>query len=209
MIELLAGNTWITGLGVLIFAGITTLKIYLDYRRQVAKKGSEEYAFRASQTPESIDNLAELLVQNFRTLNSFYSENLAQYRTSSLASIAIAILGFVVIIAGLFLAFFGQQVAVGTVSAAAGVISEAGALLFFRQNQAFRGQMESSLKTLVSAQYLMTSIALARDMDGESKHAEIQLINAHLRQLMNVLHGVAPDLAIPLRRPHTGAKMEP
>jgi hypothetical protein len=196
LLKLAASNVWLTGIAVVIMAGLSAMKVYLDYRREITKKGSEEYAFRAAQVTENIDNLAELLVQNFRTLNSFYSENLSQYRTSSLASISIAILGFIVVIAGLVLAFVGHQVTVGTVSAAAGVVAEAGAVLFFRQNEGFKAQMEASLKKLVSAQYLMTSIALAREMKPEAKDAEIQRINAHLRVLMNVLHDVKAEVVL-------------
>jgi hypothetical protein len=145
--------------------------------------------------PQTLDNLSELLVQNFRTLNSFYSENLSQYRTSSVASISIAVLGFVVIISGVLLALIGSQVAIGTVSAAAGIVGEGAAILFFRQNQTFQTQMESSLKKLVSSQYLMTSIALAREMDGEAKREEVMRINQHLRELMDGLHDVRVQTA--------------
>lgn len=48
--------------------------------------------------------------------------------------------------------------------------------------------MEGSLKKLVSSQYLMTAIALAREMDGPAKYDEIKQINDHLRHLMDVLH---------------------
>lgn len=171
-----------------VAAFVTTWRIYFQYRTQVSATERKQEAFRDQLPPQTLDNLSDLLVQNFRTLNSFYSENLSQYRTSSVASISIAVLGFVVIISGVLLALVGSQVAIGTVSAAAGIVGEGAAVLFFRQNQVFQSQMESSLKKLVSSQYLMTSIALARELDGEAKRDEVTRINEHLRTLMNGLH---------------------
>jgi hypothetical protein len=165
-------------------------KIYLRYKAELAKKEPERDAFRTQHVPQNLDNLSDLLVQNFRILNSFYSESLSQYRTSSIASISIAALGFVVIIAGVLIALIGNQVTLGFVSSAAGIVGEGAAVLFFKQNQTFQTQMEGSLKKLVSAQYLMTSIALARELDGENKVREVTQINDHLRRLMDGLHGL-------------------
>jgi hypothetical protein len=141
-----------------------------------------------SVAPEDVDNLSRLLVQNFQVLNRYYSENLSQARTSTLASLSIAILGFLVIIAGVLITFIGDQVILGTVSSGAGIVSEAAALLFFKQNKLFQEQMQNSLKKLVSTQYLMTSVALARELPEEDRAKELVSINDHLRQLMDVLH---------------------
>ena len=173
---------------IVLVTFVATLKIYLQYKQKLAEKEPEEDAFRTEQAPQNLDNLAELLVQNFRILNSFYSESLSQYRTSSIASISIAVLGFVVIISGVLIALIGHQVTLGAVSSAAGIVGEGAAALFFRQNRTFQAQMEGSLKKLVSAQYLMTSIALVRDLEGNNKVKEITQINNHLRRLMDVLH---------------------
>ena len=123
-------------------------------------------------------------------MNTYYTENLSQARTSSLASIAIAVIGFVVIVAGILIAFIGNQALLGTVSSAAGVVSQAAAALFFRQNRVFQDQMQDSLKKLVSTQYLMTSVALSKELEGEQRGLEIFRINEHLRELMNSLHGL-------------------
>jgi len=176
-------------IGIVLSSIIAALTIFLQYKSQVAQIQPQQDAFRAQQVPQNLDNLAELLIQNFRILNSFYSENLSQYRYSSIASISVAILGFVVIIAGILIAFIGNQLTLGAVSSAAGVIGEAAAVLFFRQTRTFQVQMEASLQKLVSAQYLMTSIALAKELEGEAKKQEFIQINNHLRTLMNALHG--------------------
>jgi len=182
------GGALLSTIAVVLGAAVATVKIYFQYRTAISEKEPEQDAFRATQAPENLDNLSEILVQNFRILNSFYSESLSQYRTSAIASIAIAVLGFVVIIAGVLIALIGNQVTLGAVSSAAGIVGEGAAVLFFKQNRTFQVQMEGSLKKLVSAQYLMTSIALARELDGENKVREITQINNHLRRLMDGLH---------------------
>lgn len=175
---------------IVLFTAFFSFKIYLEYRTKIGEKGPAAEAFRVEHAPQNLDNLAELLVQNFRILNSFYSESLSQYRTSAIASISIAVLGFVVIIGGILIALIGNQVTLGAVSSAAGIVGEGAALLFFKQNKTFQDQMEGSLKKLVSSQYLMTSIALARELDGEPKIKEIAEINHHLRSLMDSLHDI-------------------
>src|SRR5262249_42420585 len=109
-------------LAIVLGTFIAAFRIYLQYKTEVAKKEPEQDAFRVEHAPKSLDNLSELLVQNFRILNSFYSENLSQYRTSSIASISIAVLGFVVILAGVLIALIGNQVALGSISSAAGIV---------------------------------------------------------------------------------------
>ncbi len=182
-------SAWLSAFAIAVAAFIATIQIYFRYKSEVINKEENETSFRSQLSPETLDNLSHLLVENFATLNSFYSENLSQYRASSIASIAVAVLGFIVIISGVLLALIGDQVAIGTVSSIAGIVGEAAALLFFKQTRTFQEQMESSLEKLVSAQYLMTSIALARELDGNAKEEEIRKINEHLRTLMNVLHG--------------------
>jgi len=173
---------------VAIVALLTSFRIFLRYKTEISETQPQQDAFRAQQVPKNLDNLAELLIQNL-ILNSFYSENLSQYRNSSIASISVAVLGFIVIIAGVLIAFLSNQVTLGAVSSASGIIGEAAAVLFFRQTRTFQIQMESSLQKLVSAQYLMTSIALAKELEGEAKTKEFTQINNHLRTLMNALHG--------------------
>jgi uncharacterized membrane protein len=189
ILEFLSHSSPVVSIAVIVLAAFAaTLKIYFQYKTEIERKEPEQDAFRIEHAPKSLDNLADLLVQNFRILNSFYSESLSQYRMSSIASISIAVLGFVVIVAGILIAFIGGQVTLGSVSSAAGIVGVGAAVLFFKQNQTFQTQMEGSLKKLVSAQYLMTSIALARELDNEDKVKEVTQINNHLRRLMDGLH---------------------
>ena len=177
---------------IAVVAWVMTLKIWLQYKRETLKVAPERQAkLETSIPPESLDNLSQLLVQNFKILNQFYSENLSQYRTSSIASISIAILGFIVIISGILIALIGKQITLGSISSAAGIVSEAAAMLFYKQNKLFQDQMQNSLKKLVSTQYLMTSISLARELDStEKRNNEVMKINEHLRLLMDNLHDV-------------------
>lgn len=175
--------------GLLIVTTFAAFKVFLDFKESIAEAQIEyEQKIPSSVTSEGVDNLSDLLVQNFRVLNAYYSENLSQSRTSTLASISIAVIGFLVIIAGIMIAFIGNEAILGSVSSAAGIVSEAAALLFFKQNKEFQVQMQESLKKLVSTQYLMTSIALAKELPEEEKSKEISSINSHLRELMDVLH---------------------
>ena len=180
--------SFLAAMGIIAYGA---LRLFLSYGETVTKyQADAEASIRSSVVPESVDNLSRLLVQNFQVLNTYYSENLSQSRTSTLASITIAIVGFLVILAGILIAFFANQTILGTVSAAAGIVSEAAALLFFRQNRVFQEQMQNSLDRLVSTQYLMTSVALARELPEEERPNELIAINKHLRTLMDFLHEV-------------------
>jgi hypothetical protein len=107
---LTSSSPWVAALAILAGALVTTWKIYFQYKARISEAQLTEGAVRSQLTSDSLDNLSQLLVENFRTLDSFYSENLSQYRTSSIASIAIAVLGFIVIISGVLLALIGNQV---------------------------------------------------------------------------------------------------
>jgi hypothetical protein len=185
-------------IGIVLGTVFSFFIVYLRYRQEAKKSPTYAEARAVAELqPGSVDNLSNLLVQNFRVLNTYYTENLSQARISSLASISIAIIGFIVIIAGILIAFIGKQELLGAVSSAAGIISEAAAVLFFRQNRVFLDQMQDSLKKLVSTQYLMTSVALSKELDEEARRSEISKINEHLRILMNSLHGLSREEANP------------
>ena len=113
-------------LAVLIFSIVFSFKIWLQYKKETLKHAPERQAqLDSTIVPDSLDNLSHLLVQNFKILNQFYAENLSQYRTSSIASISIAILGLVVIISGVLIAIIGDQVTLGSISSAAAIVSAA------------------------------------------------------------------------------------
>jgi hypothetical protein len=176
-------------LGVGAATIFSLLTIVLQYRQALLKEQrSQDAVVQATVASEAVDNLSSLLVQNFKVLNTYYSENLRQARTSTLASISISVVGFVVIIGGIAIAFIAKETLIGTVSSAAGVVSQAAAALFFRQNRVFLEQMRDSLGKLVSTQYLMTSVALAKELSPEVKDEEVRQINGHLRRLMDTFH---------------------
>jgi len=75
--------------------------IIRDFRRSTEEEVQRsQRRVREEVPPDSIDNLSALLVQNFRVLNLYYSENLSQSRTNTRASFFIAVLGFIAIVAG-------------------------------------------------------------------------------------------------------------
>jgi hypothetical protein len=178
----------ITLLGVVASTVIALVIVVLQYRQALFEAQRTKVAVDSAVTPEAVDNLSSLLVQNFKVLNTYYSENLRQARTSTLASISISVVGFIVIIGGICIAFLTNQTLIGTVTSAAGVVSQAAAGLFFRQNRVFLDQMRDSMGKLVSTQYLMTSVALTHELSPEAKDNEIRQINSHLRSLMDSFH---------------------
>lgn len=70
---------------------------------------------------------------NFKLLEKYYEQHLVEYKLMARASMVIAILGFLVIIIGVFFTF-ANQVSVGVITSIAGLVSEAAAVLFFKQN---------------------------------------------------------------------------
>lgn len=108
-------------LALLILTGFAAFKVYLDFRKSIARTQVEyEKRIPSEISSAGVDNLSNLLVQNFKVLNTYYSENLSQSRTSTLASISISVIGFLVIIAGVMIAFIGKEAVLGSVSSAAG-----------------------------------------------------------------------------------------
>ena len=86
-------------IGTIISGVAVTLFIILNFRRAISIETKDhESKLKEELHPDIIDNLANLLIQNFRVLNKYYTENLRQARMSTLASISIAVIGFVVII---------------------------------------------------------------------------------------------------------------
>src|SRR5205809_8140248 len=104
------GGAVLATIAVVLGAAIATLKIYFQYRTAISEKEHEQDAFRATQAPENLDNLSEILVQNLRILNSSYSESLYQYRTSAIASVAIAVIVFEMISSVVLIVLLGKQI---------------------------------------------------------------------------------------------------
>jgi len=117
----------------------------------------------ASDTSVSISTESEkpsaVVDFNFRLLEKYYEQHLVEYRLMARASLVIAILGFLVIVIGVFFTF-ANQVSVGVISSIAGLVAEAAAVMFFRQNNLLIEQIREYHKKLVSTQYLLTSITI-------------------------------------------------
>ena len=175
---------------------VATLMVVLVFRRAVSIATTEqEKKLQEDFKPDVVDDLSNLLIQNFLVLNTYYSENLRQARTSTIASISIAIIGFIVIIVGLVITFAAKEALLGTISSSAGIVSQAAAALFFKQTHVFLEQMQDSLGKLVSTQYLMTSVSLTKQMNEEHRDEEIHEINKHLRTLIDSFHDIKKEAA--------------
>ena len=129
---------------------------------------------------------------NFEILEKYYEQTLGENRLLSRSAIGVALLGFFVILIGVSLAFSGYT-SVGVVSSVAGLLAEAATLMFFNQLREQVRQVQDYHKKLVSTQYLMTSIALARNLTGERHETEVVKIINNLLFLSNELHGSKSD----------------
>jgi hypothetical protein len=151
------------------------------------KRGVAQKTGRRAPSPAVTD--ADTVVNaNFDILEKYYEQTLAENRMLSRSAIGVAVLGFFVILIGGSLAFIGYT-PVGVVSSFAGVLSEGASLMFFSQLREQVRQVQDYHKKLVSTQYLMTSIALAKSLTGERHESEISTIIKNLLFLSNELHG--------------------
>jgi len=136
--------------------------------------------------------LSYILGDNFKILERYYEQSLNEYKLILRASLLIAILGFIVIIIGVSLVM-ADKVSIGIVSGIGGILAEASAVLFFRQNKVMADQITEYHKKLVCSQYLQIGITLAEQMPCESACAERHRIITNLLFLSNELHGSKSD----------------
>lgn len=129
---------------------------------------------------------------NFRLLERYYEQHIIEYKLMSRSTLVISTLGFIIIAIGIFLAF-ADKTSVGVLTSIAGIVAEAVAVLFFRQNKVLMDQVMEYHKKLVSTQYLLTSIALAQDLPGSYGETEVKRIIGNLLYLSNVLHEAESD----------------
>jgi len=180
------GTTFVLIIGMALAVGVATLR---ESAKKSAQEEKEREAARYKDLKSEIERPDDLMVQNFRVLNSFYSESLTQYRRSAQATLFVSFLGFITIVLGAAMGLFWNQHLLGALSGIAGVLGEAAAVLFFKQLTVFQAQMQDSKDKLVATQYLMSSIAISRELlDSNQRPAEVQKINDHLRTLMLQLH---------------------
>ena len=125
---------------------------------------------------------------NFKLLEKYYEQHLVEYKLMARASMVIAILGFLVIIIGVFFTF-ANQVSVGVITSVAGLVSEAAAVMFFKQNNLLIEQVKEYHKKLVSTQYLLTTISLSSELPDKERIKQREKIIENLLFLSNELHG--------------------
>jgi len=138
----------------------------------------------ANADPEKSSNLVDF---NFKLLEKYYEQHLVEYKLMARASLVVAILGFMVIVIGIFFTF-ANQVSIGVITSIAGLVSEAAALLFFKQNNLLIEQIREYHKKLVSTQYLLTGISLASELPEQEAIFERRRIIGNLLFLSNELH---------------------
>lgn len=152
------------------------------------------------QTPSSAageDRPSNVVDFNFKLLERYYEQHLVEYKLMARSSLVVAILGFMVIVIGVFFTFSGQT-SVGVVTSIAGLIAEAAAALFFKQNNLLIDQIRDYHKKLVSTQYLLTGISLADELPPGDSVLEKKRIIGNLLFLSNELHGAKSSHLFPL-----------
>jgi hypothetical protein len=157
-------------------------------RRKEPNSPEEITTSLTESAPRSFDDPKKVVDFNFRLLEKYYDQTLAEYLLNSRATIVIACIGFVVILIGVAFVFSGI-VGVGVLSSIAGLIAEGATVLFFKQNQAQVKQVEEYHRKLVSTQYLLTAISLTENLDGPTRQNEVKRIILNLLYLSNTLHG--------------------
>jgi hypothetical protein len=155
--------------------------------RQRIARGLDTSRTTAGPAPAS-----KVVDANFDILEKYYNQTLAENRLLSRTAIGVALLGFFVILVGVGLAISGLTT-IGTVSSVAGLLAEAATFMFFNQLREQVKQVQDYHKKLISTQYLMTSIALTKDLGGDRHDAEIIRIINNLLFLSNELHGSKSD----------------
>ena len=159
--------------------------------RERLRAGRAGRVSEGNTAPQSVP-ASSIVYNNFDILEKYYNQTLAENRLLSRAAIGVALLGFFVILIGVGLAFAGYT-SIGIVSAVSGMLAEAATVLFFNQLREQARQVQDYHKKLVSTQYLMTSIALTKDLKGDHHELEISRIINNLLFLSNELHGSKSD----------------
>ena len=174
--------------------------------RERLRAGRAGRVSEGNTVPQSVP-ASSIVHNNFGILETYYNQTVAENRLLSRAAIGVAILGFFVILIGVGLAFAGST-SIGIVSAVSGMLAETATVLFFNQLREQARQVQDYHKKLVSTQYLMTSIALTKDLKGDHHELEISRIINNLLFLSNELHGSKSDHLFdrvgPLRAPPAG-----
>jgi uncharacterized oligopeptide transporter (OPT) family protein len=124
---------------------------------------------------------------NFKLLDNYYEQSLTEYKIMARASLIIAVLGFIIVIICVFFAISGNS-SVSLITGIAGVITEAASFLFFKQNKILIDQVKEYHRKLVSTQYLLTSISLAKELPEMESVKEKRRIIGNMLFLSNQLH---------------------
>jgi hypothetical protein len=192
-------NTITALVGLTAIIAFAFFKEYLRFRTKmlqiekglkVSDDSSEETKAETEhgEIEPKLDDPKHVVNSNFRLLEKYYDQTLAEYRLNSRATVLIACLGFLAILIGVGIAY-GGGIAVGVVSGAAGVLAEAATAMFFKQNQERIKQVQEYHKKLVSTQYLLTAVSLAESLQGRLREDEVKRIILNLLYLSNELHG--------------------
>lgn len=166
---------------------------------KAAQEGSENNTENNPQAAPAEEKSSNVVDFNFKLLERYYEQHLVEYKLMARSSLVVAILGFMVIVIGVFFTFAGQA-SVGVITSVAGLIAEAAAALFFKQNNLLIDQIRDYHKKLVSTQYLLTGISLAGELPTNDAITEKKRIIGNLLFLSNELHGAKSGHLFPVEQ---------
>lgn len=152
--------------------------------QQPSNIGEQNIVINQVQTESEASAVVD---SNFRMLDRYYDQHLTEYKLMSRATLVISILGFLVILIGVFFVLSGYA-SVGILTSIGGAVAEGASILFFTQNRIIMEQIREYHKKLVSTQYLLTSISLTKSLNEEKRQEEVQKIIQNLLFLSNELH---------------------
>ncbi|WP_346930262.1 hypothetical protein [Clostridium sp.] len=127
------------------------------------------------------NNVMDVVRINLNQLNEYYTINKAQARRSYSFSVTMITIGFVVLILGITLWFYGKlELNITIIAGLAGLIAEfigATALLLYKENSK---QAQLFFDKLSYLQYIMLAIELSERLEDNKREEEISLIISSL-----------------------------
>lgn len=163
-------------------------ELHMKHKSTVSEKDDDtKTVIKGNNNIITLTDSSNLVDFNFKVLERYYEESLVEYKIMSRSSLIISIIGFIVIIIGVFLAYANLTTA-SVITSISGLVTEAASMLFFKQNKLIADQIKEYHKKLVSTQYLLTSISLSKELPESNSIASKEYIIQNLLYLSNELH---------------------
>ncbi|AWK51067.1 hypothetical protein DIC82_08590 [Clostridium beijerinckii] len=172
---------------ILVPSALTCLVSIMSYLVDDSRTFVEELAKFAEEREElnekikKENNVMDVIKVNLNQLNEYYTINKVQARRSYSFSITMIVTGFIVLIAGIVLCFYGKLgLNITILSSLSGLIGEfigATSLLLYKESTK---QIQLFFDKLSYLQHIMLSVELAERLDDSKKQEQISVIISSL-----------------------------